>query len=70
VYCFNTIKVRSCDLNGDLQMNSQDIAIFSSHYPPTGTYDTCSDFDCNGGINSQDLARLSFHYGPPQHKCQ
>jgi hypothetical protein len=70
VYCFNTIKVRSCDLNGDLLMNSQDVAIFSSHYPPTGTYDTCSDFDCNTIINSQDLARLAFHYGPPQHKCQ
>lgn len=69
VYCFN-VKVRSCDLNGDLLMNSQDVAIFSSHYPPTGTYDTCSDFDCNSLINSQDLARLAFHYGPPQHKCQ
>jgi hypothetical protein len=69
VYCFN-VKVRSCDLNGDLLMNSQDVAIFSSHYPPTGTYDTCSDFDCNTIINSQDLARLAFHYGPPQHKCQ
>jgi hypothetical protein len=68
-YCW-TIKVRSCDLNGDLLMNSQDVAIFSSHYPPTGTYDTCSDFDCNSTINSQDLARLAFHYGPPGHKCQ
>ena len=68
-YCF-AVKVRSCDLNGDLLMNSQDVAIFASHYPPTGTYDTCSDFDCSTVINSQDLARLAFHYGPPGHKCQ
>jgi hypothetical protein len=72
VYCY-TVKVRSCDLNGDLLMNSQDVAIFSTHYPPytpPNGYDTCSDFDCNSLINSQDLARLAFHYGPPQHKCQ
>jgi hypothetical protein len=68
-YCWD-IKVRSCDLNGDLLMNSQDVAIFASAYPPTGTYNTCSDFDCNTTINSQDLARLAFHYGPPGHKCQ
>jgi hypothetical protein len=69
VYCY-LVKVRSCDLNGDLLMNSQDVGIFSTKYPPTGTYDTCSDFDCNLVINSQDLARFAFHYGPPQHKCQ
>jgi len=72
VYCY-TVKVRSCDLNGDLLMNSQDVGIFANAYPAPGgggVFNTCSDFDCNGIINSQDLARLAGHYGPPQHKCQ
>jgi len=78
-YCFGggpaapLIRVRSCDLNGDLLMNSQDVGIFANAYPAPGgggVYNTCSDFDCNTIINSQDLARLAGHYGPPQHKCQ
>jgi len=73
VYCFNTIKVRSCDLNGDLLLNGSDVGIFANAYPAPGgggVYNTCADFDCSGAINSQDLARFAGHYGPPQHKCQ
>jgi hypothetical protein len=67
IYCFN-IKVRSCDLNGDLVINISDAAILASHYPPM-TYDQCSDFNCDGHVNLSEVARFAAHYGPPGHKC-
>jgi hypothetical protein len=66
-YCFN-IKVRSCDLNGDLKMTLPDLSIFASYYPPQA-YNTCGDFDCNGTVALPDLSRFAFHYGPPGHQC-
>jgi hypothetical protein len=66
-YCFN-IKVRSCDLNGDLNMTLVDLSIFAGYYPPQA-YNTCGDFDCNGAVALPDLSRFAFHYGPPGHKC-
>jgi len=66
-YCFN-IKVRSCDLNGDLLMTLVDLSIFAGYYPPQA-YNTCGDFDCNGSVALPDLSRFAFHYGPPGHKC-
>jgi hypothetical protein len=66
-YCFN-IKVRSCDMNGDLKMDLVDLSIFAGYYPPQA-YNTCGDFDCNGAVALPDLSRFAFHYGPPGHKC-
>jgi len=66
-YCFN-IKVRSCDMNGDLLMSLVDLSIFAGYYPPQ-PYNTCGDFDCNGAVALPDLSRFAFHYGPPGHKC-
>ncbi len=67
VYCFN-VRVRSCDLTGDLIINIADLGLFATYYPPN-PYNKCGDFDCNGVVNIADLARLAFHYGPPGHKC-
>jgi hypothetical protein len=66
-YCYN-IQVRSPDINADLVVNLQDLAIFASCFPPQ-PYDTCCDFDCNATVNLQDLARFAFHFGPPGHEC-
>lgn len=66
-YCFN-VRVRSCDMNGDLNMTIQDVAGFSLAYPPNA-YSKCADFNCDGAVNIQDLSGFAFHYGPPGHKC-
>ena len=66
-YCFD-VKVRSCDMNGDLLMSLVDLSIFAGYYPPQ-PYNTCGDFDCNGAVALSDLSRFAFHYGPPGHKC-
>lgn len=66
-YCFN-IKVRSCDLTGNLTVDLGDLAQFGTYFPPNA-YNTCGDFDCNGAVNLGDLARFAFHFGPPGHKC-
>ena len=66
-YCFD-VRIRSCDLNGDLIMNLLDLSLFASYYPPQA-YNKCGDFDCSGLVNLPDLSRFAFHYGPPGHKC-
>jgi len=77
-YCYNgigwpgsnqaLIKVRSCDLTGNLIVDLGDLAQFGTYFPPN-PYNTCGDFDCNGAVNLGDLARFAFHFGPPGHKC-
>ncbi|UCH84225.1 MAG: hypothetical protein JSW50_00630 [Candidatus Latescibacterota bacterium] len=67
-YCFD-IRVRTPDLDGNLEINLVDLANFSACFPPQ-LYDKCCDFDCNATVNLQDLARFAFHFGPPGHKCQ
>ena len=66
-YCYD-IWVRSVDLDGSLEVNLVDLAMFSACFPPQ-PYDKCCDFDCNATVNLQDLARFAFHFGPPGHKC-
>jgi len=64
-YCYN-IRVRSCDMNGDLKMDLVDLSNFAAKYPPNA-YNKCADFDCSGAVNLQDLSRFSIHYAG--HKC-
>jgi hypothetical protein len=68
VFCC-PINLRSPDINGDLIVNLQDLALFAASYPPQ-PFDTCCDFDLNGIVNLQDLANFAFHFGPPGHACQ
>ncbi len=63
--CYN-LKVRSCDLNGDLKMDLIDLSSFAGKYPPQA-YNKCADFDCNGVVNLQDLSNFALHYAG--HKC-
>lgn len=63
------IKVRSPDINGDLQVNLSDLTLFSYGYPPNA-YDTRCDMNCDGAVNLVDLSIFALHYGPPGHHCQ
>jgi len=67
-YCFTAVRVRSCDLTGDLIVNIADLGQFATYFPPN-PYNKCGDFDCSGAVNIGDLARFAFHFGPPGHKC-
>jgi hypothetical protein len=73
-YCFDgtgglaLVRVRSCDLTGNLVVDLGDLAQLAAWFPPN-PYNQCGDFDCNGLVNLGDLARFSAHFGPPGHKC-
>lgn len=54
------LRHNSPDINGDLQVNLVDLAIFSIDY--TGDYSFRSDFHFDGIIGLQDLAKFSIAY--------
>jgi hypothetical protein len=57
----------SPDINGDLAINLQDLAIFAAGYPsPSKPYDPRLDFDGDGTIGLVDFYYFSLHW---QHGC-
>jgi hypothetical protein len=64
------IETHSVDLDGSLDVQLADLAIFAQMFPPAA-YHPCADYDCSGPpIGLPDLARFAFHFGPPGHACQ
>lgn len=57
--------IRSPDINGDLMVSIQDLAIFAQSYPPQ-PYSQCVDLNGDGTIGLQDLALFAAHFG---HSC-
>jgi hypothetical protein len=60
------IRLVSPDINADLAVNLQDIALFAMAWPPLA-YDARADLNGDGLVGLVDLARLAEHVG---HECQ
>ena len=60
------IRLVSPDMNADLLVNIQDVALFAMAWPPL-PYDVHADLNGDSIVGLQDFARLAQHFG---HHCE
>ncbi len=61
------VDVRSCDIDGDLQVDLADFALFGAGYTsPPKAYNECLDFAPSGTVDLNDFAKYGAH---DDHEC-